>query len=113
MTALLLNNYLIKKTDWYFLILGLVCLAIYITSENPWFTTGFAILADAIVGFPTIQHGFKNPASQKTIAWPLALTSWAFALVICIGHSWLYILFPIYLFLFNGLMFYLTHRTIK
>ncbi len=108
--ALVLNNYLIKKADWYFLLLGLVCLAIYLSSKNPWLTTGFAILADAIVGIPTIYNGFKYPASQKTSAWLLALTSWTFASFICIGHSLLYALFPIYLFLFNGLMYVLTHR---
>lgn len=108
--ALALKNYLIKKADWYFLVLGLICLGIYLSSKNAWLTTCFAILADVIVGFPTIQNAYKNPTSQKTIAWLLGLVSWSFSLLVCMGHSLVYALFPIYLFGFNGLMFYLTNR---
>ncbi|MBC8047169.1 MAG: hypothetical protein H7Y00_10265 [Fimbriimonadaceae bacterium] len=109
-TAWALKNYLVKKTDWIYLILGLICLLIYLASKDPWFTTGFAILADFIVGIPTLQHAYKNPASQKTSAWMFGFISWMFSLILCIGHSWLYAFFPIYLFLYNGVMIYLTRR---
>ena len=109
-TAWVYNNYLMKKSDWSFLILGLVCMIIYLISKDPWLTTGFAILADFIVGIPTLRHAWINPASQKTSAWTLGFISWIFSLILCIGHSWLYALFPIYLFIYNGAMIALTHR---
>ena len=107
-TSLGLNQYLLKKSDWKFLALGLICLMIYLFSKDPWVTTVFAILADFLVGIPTIENGYRKPETQKTIAWTLGLISWSFSLVICIGHDLLYALFPIYLFLFNGTMVYLT-----
>lgn len=109
-TAWKLNNYLFKKSDWTFLFLGLVCLIIYLKSKDPWLTTGFAILADFIVGIPTLLHALNQPKTQKTNAWLLGLISWAITLIICFGNSWLYALFPIYLFLYNIAMVILTHR---
>ncbi len=109
-TAWVLHNYLIKRSDWQFLFLGLLCLVIYLISKDPWLTTGFAILADFIVGIPTLRHAYKNPVSQKTSAWLLGFISWAFSLLLCIGHSWLYALFPIYLFIYNVAMIGLTSK---
>lgn len=106
--AAYMNHFMVRKSDWIFLSLGLICLVIYLLSKDPWLTTGFAILADFTAGFPTIQQGYARPHTQKSLAWLLALISWSFALLICIGHEWLYALFPIYLFLYNGTMLYLT-----
>lgn len=106
-----LNQYIIKKTDWIFMALGFICVLIYFQSHDPWFTTCFAILADLAVGIPTLIHAYKDPQTQKSIAWKLGFVSWIFSLVLCIGHDWLYALFPIYLFVFNGTMIFLTERT--
>lgn len=111
LSAWILNNYLIKKSDWSFLVLGLVCLFIYITSKDPWLTTGFAILADFIVGIPTLVHAYKNPVTQRTFAWTIGFFSWILTIFICIGHEWIYALFPIYLLLYNGAMMLLTRRS--
>lgn len=108
--SLFLKNYLLKKSDWYFLVLGLVCLLIYIASKDAWLTTGFAILADFIVGIPTLIHAYQNPKSQKTFAWTLGFVSWSITLLLCVGHSWLYAFFPVYLFLYNGVMILLTAK---
>ena len=112
-TAWILKNYLMVKSDWRFLILGLLCLVIYFISKDAWITTIFAIVADFIVGIPTLIHAHKNPVSQKSNAWMLGFVSWIFSLILCIGHSWLYALFPIYLFLYNGAMVYLTKGSLK
>lgn len=106
--ALLLNHFLFKKSDRVFLLLGLACLAIYLVSKDPWLTTVFAILADFVAGFPTIQNAYAKPETQKTDAWSFGLVSWLFSLVICVGHGWLFALFPIYLFFYNATMVYLT-----
>jgi len=109
-SALFLKNFFIKKTDWYFLLLGGICCLIYLASKNAWATTGFAILADLVVGIPTIIQAYKNPLTQKTVAWIYGLISWGLTLIACIGGSWLLAAFPIYLFLFNVLLYYLTFR---
>lgn len=103
------KSYLITKRDWYFLFSGIVCMLIYLISKNPWFTTCFAILADFIVGIPTILLAYKNPASQKSKAWIFSFISWTITLIICINGLILYTLFPIYLFLYSGTMILLTY----
>lgn len=109
-TAWANKNYLMVRADWKYLWLGLICLVIYFISQDAWITTIFAILADFIVGIPTLLHAYRNPISQKSKAWMLGFISWTFSLLLCIGHSWLYALFPIYLFLYNGAMVVLTAK---
>ncbi|MGB3074844.1 MAG: hypothetical protein WBB36_05965 [Chitinophagales bacterium] len=111
--SLLLDNFLIKKADWIFLLLGMLCLLIYLLSKDPWLTTVFAILADFVTGIPTIQNAYTKPETQKTAAWTCGLVSWSVFLFICLGHDWLYALFPVYLFLYNGTMVYLTFRVVS
>lgn len=108
--ALLRKTYLYQASDIKYLMLGLLCLVIYITSKNAVVTTLFAILADFIAGIPTLVAGYKRPSSQKTIAWTLGAVSWSLTLLICIGHPWLYAWFPIYLFLYNLTLYIFTHR---
>lgn len=109
-SALIRKHYLLVRSDFSYLFLGLICLGIYFISKDAWITTVFAILADFIVGIPTLKHAYNNPVSQKSNAWLLGFIAFTFSLIICIGHSLLYALFPIYLFLYNGAMLVLTHR---
>jgi hypothetical protein len=102
------KNYSFKKGDWKFLFFGLVCVGIYLLSNDPWVTTVFAIIADAVLGIPTILKAYRDPASEKTPSWVLGVVSSILALVICLHHDWIYVLFPAYLFFFNGAMVWLT-----
>jgi hypothetical protein len=106
--AITTKNYSIQKKDWLFVVLGFLCMAIYILSKNAWATTVFAILADFLLGLPTIIKANNDPSSEKSSAWSLGLASWSFSLIICLKHDVLFALFPIYLFLFNVIMVYLT-----
>jgi len=108
LAALLSKNFTLAAKDWKFLGLGLGCMGLYYVSSDAWITTGFAILADALLGIPTIAKAWRNPASEKSVAWILGAVSSALALAICVGHDWLYVLFPMYLVLFNGMMMWLT-----
>jgi hypothetical protein len=109
-SAILLGSYSLVKKDWIFLILGTVCIYIYLKSKDPWATTVYAISADFLLAFPTFIKAYKKPQSEKTIAWYFGLISWSLSLIICINHDLLYALFPIYLFLFNLVMIILTRR---
>jgi hypothetical protein len=102
------RNYSFKKSDLIFLLAGLACIGIYLLSDDPWVTTAFAVIADAVLGIPTIRKAIKDPASERSVAWILGVLSSALALSICLHHDVIYTLFPGYLFLFNGIMVYLT-----
>lgn len=111
-TAFFSKNFSFRRSDLNFLLFGLVCVGIYLLSDNPWITTIFAILADAVLGIPTIRKAYKDPASERSPAWILGTVSSALALIICIHHDWIYVLFPAYLFLFNGMMAGITRNII-
>lgn len=106
--ALLSRNFSLAARDWKFLLLGLSCMGLYYWSSDAWVTTIFAVLADALLAIPTIGKAWREPATEKSIAWILGAVSSTLALVICVGHDLLYVLFPLYLLLFNGLMAWLT-----
>ena len=108
LVALFSGNYSLERGDWKFLGLGVLCVGIYLLSGNPWLTTAFAITADALMAIPTVLKAIKEPALEKSPAWVLGVVSSVLALAICYGHSLIYVLFPAYLFLFNGLMSWLT-----
>jgi hypothetical protein len=108
LAALLSGNYSLARGDWRFLGLGALCVGLYLLSGNAWMTTGFAIGADALLGIPTILKAVKEPELERSPAWLMGTCSASLALISCIGHSWLYVLFPAYLFCFNGLMAWLT-----
>lgn len=103
-------HFRLERADRWYLILGLLCMIVYITSKDPWITTVFAILADFIVGVPTLIAAYQHPASQRTHAWMVGGISWTLTLLVCIGHDWLYALFPIYLWIYNWAMVVLTRR---
>jgi GNAT superfamily N-acetyltransferase len=102
------GNYSFRKVDLSFLVVGLICIAIYLWSSDPWITTIFAIIADAVLGIPTIRNAIRAPQTERSAAWVLGVVSATLALIICIHHDWIYVLFPGYLFLFNGTMAVLT-----
>jgi len=106
--AFLSGNYSFRKVDLSFLVVGLICIAIYLLSSDPWITTIFAIIADAALGIPTIRNAVRAPKMERSAAWGLGVVSSTLALIICIHHDWIYVLFPGYLFLFNGTMAVLT-----
>ena len=109
--ALLSRNFSLALRDWKFLLLGLGCMGLYYWSSDAWITTCFAVLADALLGIPTIGKAWRDPASEKSVAWILGAVSSVLALAICVGHDWVYVLFPLYLVLFNGMMAWLTWGT--
>jgi len=102
------GNFAFKRGDLAFLLAGLACVGIYVCSDDSWVTTIFAIVADALLGVPTIVKAWRLPDLERSVAWVLGVVSAALSLSICVGHSFIYVLFPAYLLLFNGSMAGLT-----
>ena len=103
------GNYSFKRQDWWFLLAGLGCVGVYLGSANPWVTTIFAIVCrNALLGIPTIVKAYRDPATERSAAWILGTVSSTLALVICVGHDVIYVLFPAYLWVFNAGMVGLT-----
>lgn len=108
--SLFSRNFIIQSRDWKYLVLGIICILLYLLYSDPWTTTIFAILADVILGIPTIIKAYRNPKTERTIGWNIALISWTLTLITCFGQNVLFLLFPAYCFLFNITMSTLTHQ---
>jgi hypothetical protein len=109
-TALILNNYSLKKIDWFILGAGLLCLVLYLVSKNAWLTTIYSILADLIIAIPMLIKVVNEPESEKTNAWYISFVTWALTLIISFKHDLLYAIFPIYLFVFCVVIIVLMNR---
>lgn len=106
--ALLSKNYTIYKKDWIYLLLGVSCILLYVISSNALLTTLFAILADFILGIPTFIKAIKNPVTEKSKGWNIAIISWILTILTCYQKELIYFLFPFYCLLFNMFMSYFT-----
>jgi hypothetical protein len=102
------GNFSFRRVDLTFVVAGLGCVGVYVVSDDPWVTTVFAIIADALLGIPTIFKAWREPELERSVAWVLGVVSATLALLICIHHDGIYFLFPVYLFFFNGVMAVLT-----
>lgn len=109
-TALLSRNFSFKRNDLWFVAAGLVCVFVYFGSDSAWITTVFAVIADLLLGIPTFIKAYKSPASERSAAWMLGVVSSTFALLACVHHDLIFVLFPAYLFLFNGAMVFITRK---
>ncbi len=108
--SFLSKNYVIDKKDWKFLWLGIACIMLYIISKDSLLTTIFAVLADAILGVPTIIKAIKNPLSEKNLGWNLAIGCWILTVFTGLYKDPIFIIFPAYCLAFNLLMSYLTRN---
>lgn len=106
--SLLSGHYSIVKKDWIFLYSGFACIVLYAVFTDPWSTTIFSVTADAVLGMPTILKAVKNPKTEKTIGWNIALGCWTLTVLTCWNKSALFFIFPVYCFIFNVTMSYLT-----
>ncbi|MBM77414.1 MAG: hypothetical protein CL846_02930 [Crocinitomicaceae bacterium] len=107
--ALIKKNFSIYSNDWWFISLGIVCIILYLISNNPWLTTIYAALADLVIGLPTIIKAYKDPLNEKSNAWLISLFSWSLTLIISFNHEFIYAIFPIYVWLYCIIIFYLIY----
>lgn len=108
MIALWKRNFRIVKSDYLFLIAGIICMIIYWTSSNTWLTTIFAIAADLLLAIPVVLKAFSNPETEKSTSWWFGTASWLIALSIIDATDTLLLLWPLYLLAFNITLLILT-----
>ena len=107
--ALFKKHFSLYNNDWWFISLGIVCIILYLISNNPWLTTIYAALADLVIGLPTIIKAYKDPLNEKSNAWLISLFSWSLTLIISFNHEFIYAIFPIYVWLYCIIIFYLIY----
>ena len=112
-SSLFMGQYSYRRKDWFYFFLGLGCGLVYLISGSPWITTIAAVLADLIIGIPTLVKVYQYPMSEKSKAWSYGLLSWIISLTLAIDHGFLFVLFPAYLVLFNVVMIVFSNRKIK
>ncbi len=110
-TALLKRNFVLERNDWWFLALGMACFVVYLSTKDPILTTTFAILADFVLGVPTIKKAIYFPAKERSWAWRIGTISWGVHLLLGWQTGWLPMIFPVYLFVWSVMMVLLTRKS--
>lgn len=102
------HNFRIVKSDYLFLIAGIICMIIYQASADSWLTTLFAITADLLLAIPVVKKAFGNPETEKSTSWWYGTASWLITLAIIDWGNALLLLWPVYLLAFNVTLLMLT-----
>lgn len=108
-TAWLRKQYLRVRFDLQYLVLGVLCFFLYLIFDNAWVSTVFALIADLLMGIPTIKSALNNPKKERSYSWILAWFSWMISVVLCIGGPIIFLSFPLYLFAWCSLMLILVY----
>ena len=101
------------KWDWVFFGLGILGLILWLTLDMPILALVCAILADFCFGVPTIVKTYKEPGSETPFAWIMATISGFLSLFAIQVFAFYEIAYPLYLFLFDGLVLLLVLKVIK
>lgn len=107
-----LKHGVIERGDWVCLLLGIICVGIYLMTKNAWTTTIVAIIADLLVALPTQHNAYRDPLSEKSFAWHFGAAAYLVNSIACIGQDFIYAAFPLYLLLMNSSMVFLTTRKV-
>jgi hypothetical protein len=107
--SLIKKNYLLLNRDWWFLGMGIFCFVLYFLTKDPWLTTIYAVLADLIIGIPTIIKAYKEPENEKSKAWVISLATWSLTVSISFNHDVIYAIFPLYVWVYSIYIVYLVY----
>lgn len=110
--VLSLRHGVIKAGDWVCFALGIVCVVIYLSTKDAWTTTIAAIAADLVIALPTQHNAYKDPLSEKSIAWQFGAAAYLINSIQCVGYDFIYAAFPLYLLAMNSSMVFLTTRRV-
>ena len=61
------KNFVLEKSDWWFLFMGAVCVVLYLVTKDPLLTTIFAISADFVLGLPTLIKAHRYPEKERSL----------------------------------------------
>jgi len=82
--------------------LGIVALLGWFITQEPIVAILFAILADLIVGVPTLVKSYKDPASETLFPWLTITIGTTFALAALTTFDAHNLLFPVYILCFDA-----------
>ena len=99
--------------DYILFGLGICGLILWQTLSLPILALICAILADLFFGLPTIIKTYRDPSSETRLVWMFAVFS-GFSGLFAIGTFAFYdVAYPLYLFLYDMVVFLLVMRVIK
>ena len=101
-----------SKYDYIFIFSGLLGLVFWKITGNPDIAIIFAIIADFSFGILTIIKTYKIPESETKLSWLMAVLSGLASLFAISYISFTEIGYPIYLFVYDFIMFLIVYKFI-
>lgn len=101
------------KMDFVFFGIGILGLILWQTLDLPVIALIFAIIADLSFGIPTIIKAYQNPLSESYFVWLTATLSGLLSLFAVKNFSFSEVAYPLYLFIYDGIVLLLVLRIIN
>jgi len=99
--------------DYAFLGAGLLGIVLWQTLNMPVLALICAILADLAFGIPTIIKTFKDPSTETPFLWAMSVLAEIFGLLALSNFSFSEAAYPVYLFIFDLIIFLIILKVIK
>jgi len=102
-----------SRLDIAFFLFGIVGIILWQSLDNPDLAILFAIFADLSFGIPTFFKVYKDPKSETHLPWSMSVFSGFLSLFAISYISFTEIAYPVYLFLFDLIIFLVILGYIK
>ncbi len=99
--------------DFVFFGLGIMGLILWQILDMPIIALVCAIAADLFFGLPTIIKTYKDPSTETSFVWLTATISGLLSLFAVTNFSFTEAGYPLYLFIFDGIVLLLVLKVIK
>lgn len=101
------------RQDYVFFGAGLLGIVLWQTLDMPILALIFAILADLAFGIPTIIKTFKDPTTETPFPWAMSIVAEIFGLLALSNFYFYEAAYPVYLFIFDIIVFLLILKIFK
>jgi hypothetical protein len=98
------------KLEYICLALLVLSVLVWVIFQSPLASLLVTIFADLVGGIPTLQKVWKNPSSESVAFWGLFALAGLLSLLDSYGSPWTTFVFPLYIVLFDGIVFFLCLR---
>lgn len=99
--------------DFIFFGIGVVGLILWQILDMPIMALVCAMVADLAFGLPTIIKTYKDPSTETPFVWITATVSGLLSLFAAQSFTFSEVAYPLYLFIFDGIVLILTLKIIK
>lgn len=102
-----------EKRDYYLMILAVICIVLWLVTDNANLAIVFALSADLLAGLPTVIKSYKYPETESWVAYGVSAVGFGIGVLAIQTYAFENYAFVVYLFVINALLAILASRAVS